>query len=83
LPRGDGATVTLWSGWNLVMLPTGPVDRVLGRAVGCYEAVYQFDGTRWLRYIPGGPSYVNSLTSLSAGPAWVKGTAANCGTVWL
>ncbi|GIW12883.1 MAG: hypothetical protein KatS3mg062_0322 [Tepidiforma sp.] len=83
LPRGDGASITLWAGWNLVMPPAGPVEGVLARAAGCYEAVYQFDGSRWLRYIPGGPSYVNSLHVLSGGPAWVKGTAANCGLVVL
>lgn len=83
LPRQDGAAVTLWEGWNLVMLPVGPVDAVLARAAGCYGAVYQFDGTRWRRYIPGAPGYVNSLGTLDGGPAWVQGTSRNCGLVLL
>lgn len=82
-PRGDGISITLWAGWNLVMLPAGPVESVLGRAAGCFEAVYQFDGTGWLRYVPGGPGYVNTLGSVQPGPAWVKGSAANCGTILL
>lgn len=82
-PRGDGASVTIWQGWNLVMLPAGPVEQVLARASGCYAAVYRFDGVQWRRYIPGAPGYVNSLHVLDGGPALVAGTAANCGLVLL
>lgn len=83
LPRPDGATVTLWSGWNLVVLPPGPVAQVLARADGCYSAVYQFTGGTWQRYFPGAPSYVNSLQTLSGGAVWVAGTAENCGLIQL
>ncbi len=83
LPRQDGAAVTLWDGWNLVMLPPGQVHTVLARAQGCFEAVYQFDGTRWRRFIPGAPGYVNTLETLDGGPVWVRGTRLNCGPIAL
>ncbi len=83
LPRPDGATVALWSGWNLVVLPAGPVTSVLARANGCFSAVYQYTNGAWQRYVPGAPAYVNSLQTLNGGAVWVAGTAANCGSIQL
>lgn len=70
-------------GWNLVVLPAGPVQQVLARANGCYQAVYRWDGSRWLRYMPGAPAYANNLWTLDGGTFWVEGTTANCGLVTL
>ena len=82
-PRSDGATVILHTGWNLVTLPSGPVTQVLHRAKGCYSAVYQQQGDRWLRYAPGVPAYANNLQTLNGGAFWVEGTAENCGFIQL
>jgi hypothetical protein len=83
LPRGDGAFALIREGWNLIVLPPGPLTGVLARARGCYSAVYQFDGAQWRRYIPGAPGYVNTLFTLDGGPVWVAGTTANCGLILL
>ncbi len=82
-PRADGAQVAIWAGWNLVQPPAGPVVDVLARAQGCYRSVYAWDGQRWLRFIPGGPAYVNTLAAFDGRPVWIEGTAANCGVVLL
>lgn len=81
-PRADGASVTLWSGWNLVTLPPGPVAEILTRAQGCYRAVYKQEGDTWLRYSPVVPAYANNLHTTNGGTFWVEGTA-NCGLIQL
>lgn len=73
----------LGPGWNLTTLPPGPVEQVLARAGGCYRAIYQWNGERWLRYVPGAPQYANNLQTLNGGAIWIEGTAANCGLVQL
>jgi hypothetical protein len=55
----------------------------LHRAKGCYSAVYQQQGDRWLRYAPGVPAYANNLHTLNGGAFWVEGTAENCGLIQL
>ncbi len=82
-PRADGAAVTLYEGWNLVTLPAGPVTQVLARADGCYRAIYQQQGDRWLRYSPDVPAYANNLQTLNGGAFWVEGTAEDCGLIQL
>lgn len=82
-PRADGATVTVYEGWNLVTLPGGKVQDVLGRAEGCFRAIYQQQGDRWLRYSPQAPAYANNLNTLNGGTFWIEGTAANCGLIHL
>lgn len=82
-PPALGVTVTIYSGWNLVVLPAGPVGDVLYRAKGCYRAVYQQEGARWLRYSPDVPAYANNLQTLNGGVFWVEGAAANCGLIGL
>ncbi len=81
-PRADGASVTLWNGWNLVTLPPGPVPEVLTRANGCFRAVYKQEGDAWLRYSPVVPAYANNLHATNGGTFWVEGTA-NCGLIQL
>ena len=81
--RADGATLTIYEGWNLVTLPTGQVAEVLHRAAGCYHSIYQQQGARWLRYAPDAPAYANNLQTLNGGTFWIEGTAENCGPVKL
>ena len=81
-PRSDGASVTLWQGWNLVTLPPGSVPEILTRAVSCYRAVYKQEGDAWLRYSPLVPAYANNLQITNGGTFWVEGTA-NCGFIQL
>ena len=79
--QSDGSTLTVYEGWNLVTLPAGPVSDVLHRAAGCYRAIYQQNGSEWLRYSPEAPAYANNLQTLNGGTFWIEGTAANCGVV--
>ena len=84
LPRGDGASVTVYEGWNLAVLPSGDVATLLARAAGCYRSVYQLQPSgEWLRYSPGVPAYANNLGGQAGGTYWIEGTAANCGLVLL
>mgnify|MGYP006915171141 CR=1 FL=1 len=82
-PKPVGATIALYSGWNLVVLPEGKVADVLYRAAGCYRAVYQQQGGHWLRYSPDVPAYANNLQTLNGGTFWIEGTAENCGLIAL
>lgn len=81
--RADGAQITLSPGWNLVILPTGPLGDLLYRARGCYTAVYQQVGDRWLRYSNDVPPYARNLVTSNGGAFWIEGTAAGCGPISL
>jgi hypothetical protein len=79
--RADGAKITLYPGWNLVILPAGPIGEILHRARGCFTAVYQQQGDQWLRYSNDAPPYARNLTTSNGGAFWIEGTAANCGLI--
>lgn len=82
-PKPLGVAITVYAGWNLVVLPAGNIAEVLHRADGCYRAVYQQQGGRWLRYSPEVPGYANNLQTLNGGTFWIEGTAQNCGLIGL
>ncbi|WP_192498111.1 hypothetical protein [Tepidiforma bonchosmolovskayae] len=76
VPFGDEVEVPLAAGWNLV--PTGQGKVAVGSALGDNAAkvavIYAWDAEKqeWLRYIPGAPDAVNTLTELGGGRAvWV------------
>jgi hypothetical protein len=73
--------VTLYSGWNLVTLPPGPLTDILDTARQCFTAVYQANGDGWLRYLPGLPVYASNLAASNGTPVWILGTDANCGPI--
>lgn len=81
--RADGAKITLSPGWNLVILPAGPLGDILYRARGCYSAVYQQVGDHWLRYSNDVPPYARNLVTSNGGAFWIEGTAASCGPISL
>ena len=67
----SGISMGLSAGINLVTYAgeRQPVSAGLQTLQGYLLAVYQWDAARvvWERYIPGGPGYVNSFSSLEAG----------------
>jgi hypothetical protein len=89
-PTEVSSSISLAAGWNLISLPlqtadTSP-DRLLSAISNRYAAIYSFDGTNYLSYVPGESS--NSLTAIEAGRGYwiymneaatleVKGTAAS------
>ncbi|WP_322796439.1 matrixin family metalloprotease [Tepidiforma sp.] len=78
-PQPAPPEVRLEAGWNLVVLPAGPLPN-LAAALPCLVAAYQFDGERWLRYIPALPPAAQTLRDLPApAPAWVLAAGA-CST---
>ncbi len=81
--RADGAKITLYPGWNLVMLPAGPIGDILYRARGCFTAVYQQQGNQWLRYSNDVPPYARNLVTSNGGAFWIEGAAASCGLISL
>ncbi len=63
-----GANLITWAGETM---PASQAAATMGPGV---ETIYAFDaaGNRWLRYAPGAPSYVNTLSALTRGGAyWV------------
>lgn len=71
--------LALEAGWNLVVLPPGPMS-ALAAALPCLVAAYHFDGERWLRYIPALPPAAQTLHDLPGpAPAWVLAAGA-CST---
>ncbi len=62
----------LTSGLNLVTYngPPMAVEMALGALGSNVSWVYTWDGEHWLRYFPGSPPYVNSLTTLRSGVAY-------------
>jgi hypothetical protein len=67
------ATQEMSQGLNMVTYsgPTMPVREALQPIGGHVEWVYTWNGIRWLRYVPGMPSYINSLTHLQNGTTYI------------
>ena len=80
----QGISMALGAGFNLVTYAgSEQVAGVgLGRLGTQLSAAYEWDapGERWLRYFPGAPAYVNTLTTLLPGHAYYLVVAA--ATVW-
>ena len=70
----SGVSLRLSAGINLVTYAgeSQPVSAGLQSLRGYVLAVYQWDASSnvWERYIPGGPGYVNSFSSLEAGQVY-------------
>jgi hypothetical protein len=47
------------------------VAAALASLGGDVEWVYTWNGVRWLRYVPGMPSYINTLTALQNGTTYI------------
>jgi hypothetical protein len=75
-PKPGGIHVA--GGWNFVTLPGGQFDQLLGPAFGCYKAIYNWDGKKWRRYIPGLPDYVQDMTGSDGGAFWIEGVGRGC-----
>jgi hypothetical protein len=74
-------TLQLQNGWNLVSVPLSPSDPspsvVMREISNSLQAIYGFDGTRYLSYIPGAES--NDLVKLDVGRGYwilVEGSAS-------
>jgi hypothetical protein len=72
--HAQGATLTLYAGWNLISLPLQPEDpspqAVLAPITGKYNAVFAYDSSgtgSWLGYDPNIPPALNTLTALEPG----------------
>lgn len=80
----EGVVLTLYRGINLVtyIQPTARVRQALAGIEDNVQFVYQYDAAtgQWLRYLPGAPSYINTLRVLTYGQAYYIGT--NAETDW-
>lgn len=61
----QGLNMTTYSG------PTQPIRDALRSIGGHVEWVYTWNGVRWLRYVPGMPSYINTLAQLETGTTYI------------
>ena len=66
------------AGWNLVVLPPGPLDAT-ARALRCVDAVYTFAGGGWRVWIRNVPQSLNTLTTAEAGRAYWVHSTGTCG----
>ena len=63
-------------GWALTALPPGAVEAAMER-LSCVDAVYSFDGERWIAWIRGVHQSLQSLSWVDTGGAyWIHATAA-------
>lgn len=70
-PSLPAVPVALRAGWNLTVLPAGPIDAVVG-ALPCVQAVYSLTVNGWEAWIPGAHPALQGLTAVQPGQAyWV------------
>lgn len=80
-------SLPLTARWNLISLPKFPNDTnlesVMSSLLGKYESVWTYDPTAdgWLRYIVGGPDFLNTLYTMDAGKGYWIDITAEEGTV--
>ncbi|MCC7366522.1 MAG: matrixin family metalloprotease [Dehalococcoidia bacterium] len=70
--------VTLLDGWNLVVLPPGPLANTM-QLLPCAEAVYVRDGQQWAVWLRDGAAALNGLQAASGESAywlWAGGSCA-------
>jgi uncharacterized protein YkwD len=72
-PAGVPESRNLGTGINMVTYTgeTQPVAPALASIAGDVEWVYTWNGVRWLRYVPGMPPYINTLTVLQNGTTYI------------
>lgn len=67
IPYGQDQTVSLVEGWNMLPAGAGTADiaTVLGGNEDAVSVIYAWDAEKqeWLRYIPGAPTGVNTITT--------------------
>ncbi|MGE5597572.1 MAG: matrixin family metalloprotease [Hyphomicrobiales bacterium] len=69
-------SLDLDAGWNLVVLPPGPLDSTMA-GLGCVDAVYSRQGAEWFVWLRDGARALNSLSTASGDAAyWLHSTAA-------
>ena len=87
LPTGDSATTSryLHPGWNLVgWSGTTPIEAALRPIADRFDAAFTYDaaGQRFLRYVPGEPAVLNTLTTLRDGDGLLLHITAPEGIWW-
>lgn len=76
LPAPAPVALSLTAGWNLVVLPSGPLQPVMEKLT-CVRAVYFHNGFGWTAWVRGTPATLNTLATIDAGAAyWVWSNAA-------
>jgi len=81
LPAPSPVSLSLTSGWNLVVLPSGPLQPVAEK-LPCVQAIYFHGGFGWTAWLRGTPATLNTLATIDAGAAyWVWSSAACTATL--
>jgi hypothetical protein len=71
--------VILEDGWNLMMLPVGPVGPI-AVSLECLRALYRWEADAWSAWIRDAPSAVQGFDAVEAGRAywaWSEGACAH------
>jgi hypothetical protein len=74
-------TVLLESGWNLVVLPSGPIENAAS-GLACLEALYSWEAEEWTAWIRGVNPSLQGLSSLEPGRAYWGWTTESCAHVF-
>ena len=73
--------VLLEKGWNLVVLPPGPVGAATD-VLTCVLAAYSFEGEEWRTWIRGAPAGLQELTAFEDGRAYWLFAGSFCAHVF-
>jgi hypothetical protein len=69
--------VDLETGWNLVLLPPGPIEESVG-GLRCVDAIYTLDGDQWLVWLRDAARPLNSLASTQGARSYWVHSQAPC-----
>ena len=73
--------VLLEKGWNLVVLPAGPIPATLN-ALPCAAAAYSFEDGEWRTWIRGAPAGLQELSHFEGGRAYWLLADSFCGHIF-
>ncbi|MBI2766992.1 MAG: matrixin family metalloprotease [Chloroflexi bacterium] len=80
-PAPQSVRVEVRAGWNLIVLPAGPIDATM-KSLPCVQAVFSLSDAGWDAWVRGAPSSLNTLATADAGRAYWLSSAATCSTVF-
>lgn len=73
--------VVIESGWNLVVLPPGPIEPTVA-SLACIDALYSWQSEEWRAWLRALPAALQSVTVLDPGRAYWVHASDSCATVF-
>jgi hypothetical protein len=73
--------VIIESGWNLVVLPPGPISPVAA-ILPCIEALYSWQDEAWIAWLKGLPASLQNINQLDSGRAYWAHASSSCAHIF-